>query len=111
MHLAGLLAADARLAARVRRLPHDPLQPFPLCTAKIKLTWRCNFRCRMCGVWQRPQQAPQGCELPAPLVLQTLDRLRELGLLKVHFSGGEVFLHPGIRAIIARACATGSRST
>ncbi len=31
-------------------LPNNPDHTFPILSAKIKLTWRCNLKCKMCNL-------------------------------------------------------------
>ena len=107
MDIARLLARDERLAGLAATLRSDPGANFPLLTAKIKLTWRCNLRCQMCIVWQRARQVPDRCELPTPLVLESLTSLAERGVRKVHFSGGELLLYEGFREAIGHARSLG----
>lgn len=71
-------------------------------SAKIKLTEGCNLRCVMCNYWR---SAPEG-ELTRDEVLRIIAEMRELGLKKVHFSGGELFLRPDAVEIL---CATAAR--
>lgn len=57
--------------------------PRQLRCAKIKLTSRCNLRCRMCRYWRTRDEA----SLSTGQWRGVLDQLRDLGCLKVHFSG------------------------
>lgn len=77
------------------RLGTEPSPCLPVLTAKIKLLWHCNLSCVF-------------CRLPEPRVIMSRDTAlalgRELaaqGLRKVHFSGGEVLLHPDCFDIFA----------
>jgi radical SAM protein with 4Fe4S-binding SPASM domain len=103
MHIADVLATEAVVATQAAELRREPHQSFPILTAKLKLTWRCNLRCQMCGLWRRPEQFPDHCELPTALILDTLQRLRERGLRKINLSGGELLLHEGFRMVVQRA--------
>lgn len=98
MHVGHRLLEDDDLRERASRLLHSPLDRFPVLTAKIKLTWRCNLKCRFCSVWQKP-----GHNLPEEKVKETLSELKKQGLEKVHFSGGEILLYPAIKEIICYA--------
>lgn len=71
-------------------------------SAKIKLTEGCNLRCVMCSYWR---SVPRG-ELTQEEVLRVIGEMQELGLKKVHFSGGELFLRPDAVEIL---CATAAR--
>ncbi|MGQ9585479.1 MAG: radical SAM protein [Anaerolineae bacterium] len=55
--------------------------------AGIKLTHRCNLRCRACPFWRRP-----GDDMPFDQALQVMDRLRQAGVRLVILEGGEPFL-------------------
>lgn len=73
----------------------------PVLTAKVKLLWHCNLSCRF-------------CKLPAKKAIMSRDTARDLarqlydhGLRKVHFSGGEVLIHPDCFDIFADWSALG----
>jgi len=101
MHVAHLLTEDADLAARAAALRGDPDAEFPVLSAKIKLTWRCNLRCRMCSLWRLPGARTVGpTELPVDLVADTLTALARCGLRKIHFSGGEALLYGGLQDVV-----------
>jgi MoaA/NifB/PqqE/SkfB family radical SAM enzyme len=69
------------------------------------LTHRCNCRCRMCDRWKEEDHSG---ELPASRWIGILDELHDwLGTSRVVFSGGEVFLKPGVYDIIQRAVELG----
>ena len=73
-------------------------------SVKIKIISTCNLRCRMCKYWRIPPRA-----LPREVVLRALDDAATLGCAKVHFSGGEVTLHPDLDPFIARAAGLAMR--
>ncbi|MFH1092020.1 MAG: radical SAM protein [Pseudomonadota bacterium] len=100
MDLAGLIQNDALLAAEAGRLRFDPEARFPIVLAKIKLTWRCNLRCRICAIWRQAGLPPGSATLTPGLVKTTLAALAGQGLRKVHFSGGEVLLWPGLEEVV-----------
>lgn len=100
MHAGEMISRDSDLRERLCTLLSRPDAPFPVLCAKLKLTWRCNLRCRMCGVWRGH---PEGGELPLDVVERTLHGLAEQGLRKVHFSGGEVLLYKGFEDVLACA--------
>ena len=101
MDLAGLIKNDALLAAEAGRLRLDPETRFPIVLAKIKLTWQCNLRCRICAIWRQAAQSSEHDQILTPdLVKTALAALAEQGLRKVHFSGGEVFLWPGLAEVV-----------
>ncbi len=72
-------------------------------SAKIKLTEGCNLRCVMCNYWR---SVPKG-ELAKDEVLRVIGEMQELGLKKVHFSGGELFLRPDAVEILCATAAHG----
>ncbi|MFO0915665.1 MAG: radical SAM protein [Pirellulales bacterium] len=71
---------------------------------KVKIISNCNLRCQMCRYWQIPKD-----RLPDEVVKHLLDDAASLGCEKVHFSGGEVTLHPGLHDFIAHAAGLGIR--
>lgn len=96
MDLANAVAQDPRLKQALARISVAPLVRTPVLFAKIKLLWACNLNCRFCA---RPQNGFMRRETAQTI----LRELREHGLQKVHFSGGELLLHPDIRDILADA--------
>jgi MoaA/NifB/PqqE/SkfB family radical SAM enzyme len=85
---------------------HEPLvravggeAPTYLRSVKIKLTARCNLRCRMCR-YGRGEQPP---ELPTERWLGIIDELAAMGCRKMHLSGGEVMLRRDLEALMGRA--------
>lgn len=89
------------LLDRLSLIEKDPLQKTPVLSAKIKLLWQCNLSCVFCSL-PRPS-APVSREK----VSEILRSLKNRGLLKIHFSGGEAFLHPQIIPIIEDAASLG----
>jgi len=81
--------------------------PRQLRCAKIKLTSRCNLRCRMCRYWRTRDEA----SLSTGQWRGVLDQLRDLGCLKVHFSGGEVFLRADFLDLVEHASGLGMKVT
>jgi len=66
--------------------------------AVIAVTWRCNARCRMCGIWRQDA----GAELPADVFARLPGTLRDINL-----TGGEPYLRedlPSVHAACLRAC-------
>jgi MoaA/NifB/PqqE/SkfB family radical SAM enzyme len=73
--------------------------------AKIKITSKCNLRCQMCHYWKtRTEEALDTAEW-----CRVLDELAGFGCLKVHFSGGEVFLRRDFLEIVEHACGRGMK--
>jgi radical SAM protein with 4Fe4S-binding SPASM domain len=83
-----------------RRVLEDSDSAFPVLVSKIKLTWRCNLRCRVCALWRIKDPVDS---LSPEMVKDILGRLGERGLRKVHFSGGEVLIRPDWPQIVAVA--------
>ncbi|MBF0551831.1 MAG: radical SAM protein [Deltaproteobacteria bacterium] len=103
MLLADILRQDRYLAWRAGRLRHQPEMPFPVLSTKIKLTWHCQLRCRVCRLWSLAQFDPAKTSLPVDLVKSILTELRAHGLRKVHFSGGEVLTYTGFKDVVSHA--------
>lgn len=82
------------LKEKLADIEKNPFPETPVLFAKIKLLWNCNLSCKFC---ERP---PVKKIMPAEVVKQTLVDLLRYGLIKVHFSGGEIFLHPEISKIL-----------
>ena len=88
----------------LEELTNLDVQPLPqprLISAKIKLLWQCNLACSFC------QLPPAGPPMRVAQVEGVLQALKSMGAGKVHFSGGEVFLHPDIMEILALAVQAG----
>ncbi|MFC1849818.1 radical SAM/SPASM domain-containing protein [candidate division CSSED10-310 bacterium] len=101
MDLVLAISEHPGLLHKLAHLKQNPLPKTPIIFAKIKLLWQCNLRCTF-------------CELPAPtkpmpllLVQSILNDLQRHGVQKIHFSGGEVFLHPQIKEILEDTCDRG----
>ena len=101
MDLARIIRETPGLQNRLASLRQDPLQETPVIFAKIKLLWQCNLSCVFC---ERP--AP-GEPMGLPAFKKILDDLIGHGVRKIHFSGGEILLHPGILGILEAACSSG----
>ena len=88
----------------IRQLASLEREPFPVTQvlfAKIKLLWHCNLSCVFCTL------PDAGEPMSKSTVLALLEELRTRGLRKVHYSGGEVFLHPDIFDILEESCRQG----
>ncbi|MBU1171360.1 MAG: radical SAM protein [Proteobacteria bacterium] len=107
MHIANLFETEPALREKARNLKAEPDGPFPILSAKIKLTWQCNLRCLMCTIWREPRTKGQAIHLPPDIVKQVLSHLKEKGLRKIHFSGGEVLLYKGFKDVVAFARSLG----
>ena len=70
--------------------------------ARVHVTYRCNYRCRMCGI---EGIRPQFEELEQGDFEQVADQLRALGARHVVITGGEPFLRKDLAGIVeAFAC-------
>ncbi len=74
---------------------------FPILTAKVKLLWDCNLSCRFCKL------PSQKSIMSRDTALALAQQLHGKGLRKVHFSGGEVLMHPDCFDIFADWSALG----
>lgn len=101
MDIVKAVANSPGLLEKLSRIQTDPLQKTPVLSAKIKLLWQCNLSCVFCAL-PKPS-APVSREK----VAEILRSLKNRGLLKIHFSGGEAFLHPQINGIIEDAVSLG----
>jgi pyrroloquinoline quinone biosynthesis protein E len=73
------------------------LRPYVLIA---ELTYRCPLRCAYCS---NPTELPAREALPAAEWLRLLGEARELGVLQVHFTGGEPLLCGDLEALVGRA--------
>jgi MoaA/NifB/PqqE/SkfB family radical SAM enzyme len=95
MDFRAAVSSHPAILPALARLSDEPCPDLPVLTAKVKLLWQCNLSCVF-------------CRLPEPGVVMSRETAsalgRELagqGLRKVHFSGGEVLLHPDCFTIFA----------
>ena len=82
------------LLNRLANISNDPLPDTPALSAKIKLLWQCNLACGFC---KRPRPAAL---ISREKTMEILNHLKQRGLRKIHFSGGEPMLHPQIMEIL-----------
>ncbi|RMH56213.1 MAG: radical SAM protein [Candidatus Hydrogenedentota bacterium] len=89
-----------------------PPEPLPnggflprLQSGKIKITYACPFRCRMCDYWRNPPRN----ELTLEEWKNVIDELLELGCGKIHISGGEPTARKDWLAIVSHAAEAGLR--
>ena len=82
-------------------------QGIPL-NGTFELTRRCNFRCRMCYIRLEESQIPViGNELSPESWLEIARQARDLGMLHLTLSGGEVFTYPFFRELYEELCDLG----
>ena len=87
---------DPALVRGLAELVSNPGPSGILNHAKIKVTSRCNLRCRMCSYWKLADQP----EIPSERMMKLIEELAEMGVRKVHFSGGEPLLRPDFFDVI-----------
>jgi Fe-coproporphyrin III synthase len=74
-------------------------QIYRLNSLKIKITEKCNLRCRMCNYWNVDHQVE---ELSTKKVLDIIDEASAIGCKIITFSGGEATLRKDLEEIFAR---------
>lgn len=68
---------------------------------QIEVTARCNERCIHCYIPN--QKKDSGKDMELSLILRVLDEAKEMGTLQITLSGGELFMHKEIAAILRHA--------
>ena len=96
-------AQDRPLQNFDNELGGEGLLPRPL-GLLAELTYRCPLRCPYCS---NPTEAPSGPELDTGEWTQVLAQAADLGVLHVHFSGGEPLLRSDLVALVSSASAHG----
>ncbi len=76
-----------------------PLIPFRPAAANIMATHNCNSRCLTCSMWQNKSSG----ELTAAEIYDILGQLKEVGVRRVCFSGGEPTLRSDLPQLIRKA--------
>ncbi|MGN9908571.1 pyrroloquinoline quinone biosynthesis protein PqqE [Phytohabitans sp. LJ34] len=76
-----------------------PREPVPA-GMLAELTYRCPLHCTYCSNPTTPSDRP---EMSTEDWSRVLDQARSLGVLQVHFSGGEPLLRADLAALVARA--------
>ncbi len=78
------------------RLPTSPLK------ITLALTYRCNFQCKICGIWRIYQESPEKIENELTLrdYCTLFSSLNSWDPLYLEFIGGEPFLRNDIDSII-----------
>lgn len=85
------------LFSRVSRLvDHKPW------AAQLYLTDQCNLKCHYCNEYNNDNPHPTSEELK-----KRMRKLRELGVLKIQFLGGEPLLHPDVVELVRYARSIG----
>jgi radical SAM protein with 4Fe4S-binding SPASM domain len=97
MDILKIISNDELLLKGLKGIRNEPIVLLPILSAKIKPLWQCNLSCEFCEL-PKP-----GKPLDKEYIRQLLLNLKECGTKKVHFSGGEIFLHPQIMDILKMA--------
>ncbi|MEV4352339.1 pyrroloquinoline quinone biosynthesis protein PqqE [Actinoplanes sp. NPDC049596] len=98
------LLVDRGAAVQVGNVAGKRLDRTPLPIGMVaELTYRCPLSCGYCS---NPVAAGRD-ELTTEQWLSLLTQARDLGVLQVHFSGGEPVLRPDLPALVAHARALG----
>ena len=63
------------------------------------ITERCNCRCAICDIWQKPSSG----DARLPQVVENLKSAKRLGVRFVDFTGGEPLLHDDLPAMLTAA--------
>ncbi len=92
---------DAFRHAALNARPYKPLY------VKIKVFYGCNLRCAFCNHWRETREPPVSMDR----FREILTELAGLGAKKIHFSGGEPMLRPGIPDLVEHAASAGMRVT
>lgn len=86
------MAAVSLLRANLARL-ETPVK------VNLCVTYRCNYRCRTCNIWQRKPSD----ELTTAELRQFIDRNRDVAWLDI--TGGEIFLRPDVGELLEEIAA------
>ncbi|MFA5217374.1 MAG: PqqD family peptide modification chaperone [Bacteroidales bacterium] len=81
---------------------YEEFQKVPqIFSLQIEVTDRCNERCIHCYIPNKKKQS--GKDIDLSLIFRIMDEAKEMGTLQVTLSGGELFLHKDIDAILRYA--------
>ena len=96
--------AANRISGGSSTLPIQSREPMPM-GMLAELTYRCPLHCTYCA--NPVNLSDFRAELTTVDWCRLLDEARELGVLQLHFSGGEPMLRPDLAGIVAHAHALG----
>lgn len=74
-------------------------------SGSIEIITKCNFRCKHCYI---PKHTTI---MDKKMVISLIDQMQKMGVFELMLTGGEIFLHPDIKEIIAFARSVGLRVT
>ncbi|MGA1871504.1 MAG: radical SAM protein [bacterium] len=101
MNIRKILEIQPHLMDKITHIQKEPCYSFPTLSCKIKLTFRCNLRCTFCRIWQKPRVlGTKSDQLSTGRIKEIIAELKRMGLLKIHFSGGEVLLRKDYQELI-----------
>ena len=100
----GAVRGTAVTPPTTRGKPAQPRSPTPM-GMLAELTYRCPLHCGYCS--NPTVLGAVGAELPTDVWQRVLDEARDLGVLQVHFSGGEPLLRRDLPSLIAHASRRG----
>lgn len=78
-----------------------------LLSASFELTTRCNLQCKMCYVCQNAKDQIETKELTANQWIRLAEEARDLGLLFLTLTGGEVFIRKDFKEIYEKLMSMG----
>ncbi len=84
-----LLAAYMLLKAKLLK------RRFPIIVS-WSLTYRCNYRCKYCGIWNNKSE-----ELNTKQIFSLIDEMAQIRTQRIHFTGGEPLLRDDIEVILS----------
>lgn len=82
-----------------------PVQHYGTCMFAV--ISRCNARCSFCGFWQLPHVA----NIPLPQAIEAIDRLYDMNVRYIQFTGGETLLYPHLHDCVLHASKKGILAT
>jgi MoaA/NifB/PqqE/SkfB family radical SAM enzyme len=83
---------------RIRRIAKNLISGRIKC-AEFALTNVCIAKCTFCAIWKQQPKV----FVDRATALKTIDKLAELGVMHICFTGGEPLLHPDIVSFVERA--------
>ncbi|WP_167485784.1 radical SAM protein [Nocardia terpenica] len=88
------------------REAYHALRPVGQLALEVRLDWRCNAKCKFCGVWKYSRDGMLSTERWQEVFAE----LADFGLAHVLFTGGEPMLYPDFLEIIEHVDSLGART-
>ena len=82
----------------------DPDFPYALRNCVWEITLACSFSCKYCG--SKAGKASEG-ELTTAECMEVVRQMRETGMRRVNLIGGEIFMRPDWKTVVAALCGAG----